>query len=229
MIGKVSGTLALRGVDHVMIDTGGVGYMVYCSDRTLMALPGLGERVALYTELLVREDLLQLFGFATLAEKEWHRLLTSVQGIGAKGAMAILGTLGPEGIGRAISLGDVSAVKAAPGVGPKTAQRVILELKDKAHGVMALGAGGAEPAMVPGMPGTPPAEDPPAAPPHAAAMASGASRQAGARADALSALVNLGYAHGDAASAIAAAEAEGGDQDEAALIRAALRQLAPKG
>ena len=131
MIGKISGRLELRNADHVLIDTGGVGYLVYCSERTMAALPGVGEAVALYTELLVREDLLQLFGFLTLAEKEWHRLLTSVQGIGAKVALAILGTLGPEGIARAIALGDAGAVKAAPGVGPKTAQRVILGRKGR--------------------------------------------------------------------------------------------------
>ncbi len=226
MIGKISGRLELRGPDHVLIDTGGVGYIVYCSDRTLAALPSVGEAVALYTELLVREDLLQLFGFLTLAEKEWHRLLTSVQGIGAKVAMAILGTLGPDGVGRAISLGDVAAVKAAPGVGPKTAQRVILELKDKAPAVMALGAHGAAPVMAGSVPDVslidPAPQAAPPAPPPAAAND---------RADALSALTNLGYAHGEAATAIAQAEAEaeGGEITSAALIRAALRKLAPKG
>lgn len=224
MIGKISGRLELRGPDHVLIDTGGVGYIVYCSDRTLAALPGVGEAVALYTEVLVREDLLQLFGFLTLAEKEWHRLLTSVQGIGAKVAMAILGTLGPDGVGRAISLGDVAAVKAAPGVGPKTAQRVILELKDKAPTVMALGAHGAAPVMAGSVPDVSVIDPAPQAAPPPPAAASD-------RADALSALANLGYAHGEAATAIAQAEAEadGGEITSAALIRAALRKLAPKG
>merc|ERR1711969_111770 len=105
----------------------------------MMALPGPNEAVALYTDLVVREDLLQLYGFPTLLEKEWHRLLVSVQGIGAKASLAMLGTLGPEGVSRAIALGDWNAVKAAPGVGPKIAQRVVNELKDKAPGVMALG------------------------------------------------------------------------------------------
>ena len=139
MIGKISGRLEYRTADHVLIDVRGVGYIVYLSDRTMAALPAVGEAVALFTELLVREDNLQLFGFTTLLEKEWHRLLMSVQGIGAKASMAILGTLGAEGVGRAIALGDVTAMKAAKGVGPKTAQRVVLELKDKAPAVMALG------------------------------------------------------------------------------------------
>ncbi|MEM8788866.1 MAG: Holliday junction branch migration protein RuvA [Pseudomonadota bacterium] len=225
MIGKIAGRLEMRGADHVLIDTGGVGYVVYCSDRTLAAMPALGATVALYTELLVREDLLQLFGFLTPAEKEWHRLLTSVQGIGAKGALALLGTLGADGVARAISLGDISAVRAAPGIGPKTAQRVVLELKDKAAGIMALGAAGAQTAMVSGAPETPRAG--PAAPPDPAAMAPRAAPDAAARADALSALANLGYPPGEAATALAAAEADGA-QATADLIRTALKHLAPK-
>ena len=115
MIGRIAGRIDYRAADHVLIDVRGVGYLVYCSDRTLAALPGAGEHVALYTDLLVREDLLQLYGFTSLVEKEWHRLLMSVQGIGAKASLAILGTLGPDGVGRAIALGDVNAVKAAKG------------------------------------------------------------------------------------------------------------------
>ena len=139
MIGKISGRVDYRSTDHVLIDVRGVGYVVYCSDRTMAALPSNGDAVTLYTDLLVREDLLQLFGFTSLLEKEWHRLLMSVQGIGAKASLAILGALGAEGVGRAVTLGDVTAIKAAKGVGPKTAQRVVIELKDKAPGVMALG------------------------------------------------------------------------------------------
>ena len=131
MIGKLSGRVDYCSSDHVMLDVRGVGYMVYCSDHTLAALPQAGEAVALYTDLLVREDLLQLFGFTSLVEKEWHRLLMSVQGIGAKASLSILGALGPDGVSRAIALGDWSALKAAKGVGPKTAQRVVIELKDK--------------------------------------------------------------------------------------------------
>lgn len=234
MIGKITGTLDFRGTDHVLIDVGGVGYIVHCSDRTLMAMPGRGERVSLYTELLVREDLLQLFGFTTLLEKEWHRLLLSVQGIGAKAAMAILGTLGPEGVGRAIALQDWAAVKAAPGVGPKIAQRVVNELKDKAPTVMAMGADlGSVLEGVPADdgPDAPARSDAPVAKAKAAGSSAGASRAA-AQADALSALLNLGYGQGDAASAVARAAAEtpeGETPDEAALIRAALKLLAPKG
>ncbi len=142
MIGRLAGRIDYRASDHVLIDVRGVGYLVYCSDRTLAALPSVGEHVALYTDLLVREDNLQLFGFTTLVEKEWHRLLMSIQGVGAKASLAILGALGPDGVGRAIALGDWNAVKAARGIGPKTAQRVVLELKDKAPAVMAMGHGG---------------------------------------------------------------------------------------
>jgi Holliday junction DNA helicase RuvA len=211
MIGKVSGRLDYRGADHVLIDTGGVGYIVHCSERTLAAMPGPGEAVALYTDLLVREDLMQLFGFRTLAEREWHRLLMTVQGVGAKAALAILGALGTEGLARALAVGDATAIRAAPGVGPKIAQRVVLELKSKAPAVMAMGAGGAAP-VAGGRAALSPA-------------VIEASGDAGVRADALSALVNLGYGPGEAAAAVAEAEAE----DAPGLIRAALRLLAPKG
>lgn len=230
MIGKVSGRLDWRGADHVLIDVRGVGYIVYVNDRTLAALPPVGEPVALFTDLVVREDLLQLFGFPTMLEKEWHKLLTTVQGVGAKAAMAILGTLGPEGVSRAITLGDARAVQSAPGVGPKLAQRVILELKSKAPGVMAAGVGLSARAE---------AEDtgdavidraPMPAPKRPVAAADSAARQrAGFTADALSALINLGYAHGDAAQAVATIAAEDASADTAGLIRRALKLLAPKG
>jgi holliday junction DNA helicase RuvA len=139
MIGKLTGRVDYKAADHVLLDVGGVGYTVHCSDRTLAALPGAGQVAALYTELLVREDLLQLFGFLTPYDREWHRLLITVQGVGSKASMAILGTLGAEGVARAIAIGDWGAVKAAPGIGPKLAQRVVNELKDKAPGIMALG------------------------------------------------------------------------------------------
>lgn len=230
MIGKITGTLDYRGPDHVLIDVGGVGYIVYCSDRTLMALPSRGDPVALFTELLVREDLLQLFGFTTLMEKEWHRLLLSVQGIGAKAAMAILGTLGPDGVGRAIALQDWAAVKAAPGVGPKIAQRVVNELKDKAPSIMAMGAdAGALDEVLEGIPAQ-------ATTALASAKTAPAPRSGGAAAQAaaLSALLNLGYGQGDAAGAVARAAADAeADPDtpptESDLIRAALKLLAPKG
>ena len=145
MIGRIAGRIEYKGDDHVLIDVKGVGYVVYCSDRTLAALPRAGEAAALWTDLLVREDLLQLFGFPTLVEKEWHRLLMGVQGVGAKASLAILGTLGADGVSRAIALGDWGAVKAAKGIGPKTAQRVVNELRDKAPTVMAMGEQAAAP------------------------------------------------------------------------------------
>lgn len=224
MIGKLSGRLDYRASDHIMITVGGVGYLVYCSDRTLSAMPRVGEAVSLYTDLLVREDLLQLFGFLTLVEKEWHRLLMSVQGIGAKASLAILGALGPDGVSRAIALGDWNAVKAAKGVGPKIAQRVVLDLKDKAPQVMAMGQGVAEalgevPAAVIDH------DDTTGAPAPRVQAASNPSAQA----DALSALGNLGYNPSEAAGAVAQAASEDEAADAPGLIRAALKLLAPKG
>lgn len=223
MIGRLAGRIDMRGPDHVLIDVRGVGYVVFVSDRTLMALPGVGEAAALYTDLIVREDLLQLYGFPTLVEKEWFRLLTSVQGVGAKGALAILGALGADGLSRAIALGDQASVKAAKGIGPKTAQRIVLELKDKAPAVMAMG--GAAPAtasddevLEPVVPAKP-----------YAAKTAAAAPTASAQAEALSALGNLGYAPSEAAAAVAEAAGELPDADTPALIRAALKKLAPKG
>ena len=219
MIGRLSGVLAMRGDGHVLIDVRGVGYVVWVSDRVLAGLPGVGEAVALYTDLMVREDLLQLFGFPTLVEKEWHRLLLSVQGIGAKASLAILGALGPDGVGRAIALGDWSSIAKAKGVGPKTAQRVVNELKDKAPTVMALGGGAAAAPEGDALIEAPVRPVRPAPPSGAGA----------AQAEALSALANLGYAPGEAAGAVA--EASGADPEAGtpALIRAALKLLAPKG
>jgi Holliday junction DNA helicase RuvA len=224
MIGRISGRLDWRGPDHVLIDVRGVGYIVYVSDRTLAGMPGVGEAVSLYTDLLVREDLLQLFGFPTMLEKEWHKLLMTVQGVGAKASMAILGTLGAEGVGRAISLSDARSVQAAPGVGPKLAQRVILELKAKAPGVMAAGVGlaakaGAEDVVI---------EEAAPVARKAVRIDEAASRRAAASADALSALVNLGYGQGDAAQAVATVAGDMAEADAAAVIRAALKVLAPK-
>ncbi len=228
MIGKISGRLEYRTADHVLIDVRGVGYIVYVSERTLMELPANGEAVALYTEMLVREDNMQLFGFTSLLEKEWHRLLISVQGIGAKASLAILGTLGPDGVGRAIALGDIPAIKSAKGIGPKTAQRVVHELKDKAPAVMALGGSLSEAqgeAPVPVDDVIEPAAKPAPATKAPAAPAAGAAAQA----EALSALSNLGYGPGDAAAAVAEASGHDPDLDTAGLIRAALQLLAPKG
>ncbi|WP_299699071.1 Holliday junction branch migration protein RuvA [uncultured Tateyamaria sp.] len=219
MIGKLSGRIDYKAGDHILIDVRGVGYIVYCSDRTLAALPPVGQACALFTDLVVREDLMQLFGFPTLAEKEWHRLLMSVQGVGAKASLAILGTLGTDGTSRAIALGDWNAVKAAKGIGPKIAQRIVLDLKDKAPSVMAMGGTVAEATgdavaeaaaeVIEPMPAS--------APPSSA------------QADALSALGNLGYGPSDAAAAVAQAAGEDLGADTPALIRAALKLLAPKG
>ncbi len=224
MIGKLSGRLDWRGSDQVLIDVRGVGYIVHVNDRTLAALPGVGEAVSLYTDLLVREDLLQLFGFATLLDKEWHKLLTTVQGVGAKAAMAIMGTLGADGVARALTLGDQRAIQAAPGVGPKLAQRIILELKSKAPSVMAMGANLVVTAQADDSvlePVTPMA-------PRKTTAPSAAQNRAAFTADALSALLNLGYTQGDAASAISTIAADQPEADTAGLIRAALKLLAPK-
>ena len=226
MIGKLSGRIEYKSDDHLLLDVRGVGYIVFCSDRTLMALPGAGEFTALYTDMVVREDLMQLFGFLTLVEKEWHRLLLSVQGVGAKASLAILGTLGPDGVSKAIALGDWTSVKAAKGIGPKTAQRVVNELKDKAPKVMAMA--GSAPAAMEQPTDADTVLEPVAAATSDAASAAIAGNPA-AQAEALSALTNLGYGPGEAASAVAQAMANGSDGETAALIRAALKLLAPKG
>ena len=223
MIGRLTGRLDYRADDHVLIDVRGVGYLVYVSDRTMAGLPAAGEAVSLYTDMVVREDLMQLFGFPSLIEKEWHRLLMSVQGVGAKASLAILGTLGADGVGRAIALGDWGAVKAAKGIGPKIAQRVVLDLKDKAPSVMAMGATAGE--VLGGAVDVVDAGDVVTTAPKPA----GSNSSASAQADALSALSNLGYGPSEAASAVAEAGGANPDADEAALIRAALKLLAPKG
>ena len=224
MIGKLSGRIDYRASDHILLDVRGVGYIVHVSERTLMALPGPGGMAALYTELLVREDLLQLFGFQSLIEKEWHRLLMSVQGVGAKAALAILGTLGPDGVARAIAIGDAAAMRKAQGVGPKLAQRVVLELKDKAPTVMALG--GAAPDLDSEGMVIEPDSPPPAAAPAPVAKPSARRQAQQAQAEALSALTNLGYGPSEAAQAVATAAEH--ESETPSLIRAALKLLAPK-
>ena len=252
MIGKLSGVLEYRADDHVLLDVRGVGYIVFCSDRTLASLPAVGTVLALYTDLIVREDLLQLFGFTSLQEKEWHRLLMSVQGVGAKASLTILSTLGPEGVSRAIALGDWNAVKSARGIGPKTAQRVVNELKDKAPKVMAMGgtlglalgtqnaepgvgegvgedanhvAGADDEAVVEGALSAGGAKGSA----KVSAAASTAASRVSAQSDALSALSNLGYAPGEAAGAVAEAAGAAPEAETSVLIRAALKLLAPKG
>ncbi len=221
MIGRLSGRVGYIAPDHVLIDVGGVGYVVHVSERTRLSLPAPGEPVALHTDLLVREDLLQLYGFPTALEKEWHRLLTTVQGIGAKASLAILGALGPEGVSRAIALGDAAAIRAAPGVGPKIAQRVVNELKEKAPGLMALGVREA--------PAAPPAAAPEGAAPAIPAAAPAPKADASAQAEAMSALGNLGYGPAEASRAVAEAAGADPGAETPALIRAALKTLAPKG
>lgn len=130
MIGKLSGIVDWVAQDHVLLDVQGVGYIVYCSVLNLQKMT-VGEPVNLYTDMIVREDLLQLYGFNNIEEKEWHRLLMSVQGVGAKAALAIAGAIGVANIERAIALEDTGAIRKAPGVGPKLALRIIRELSGK--------------------------------------------------------------------------------------------------
>jgi Holliday junction DNA helicase RuvA len=228
MIGSLKGRIEYRGSDHVLIDVSGVGYIVYCSDKTLSFLPRDGEFVTLFTEMVVREDLLKLFGFLTFAEKEWHRLLCSVQGVGAKGALAIQGILNVDALSRAILLSDWVTIKSAPGVGPKIAQRIVNELKEKAPKVMAMGS-----------------IKPKTASENSESIDNSDKYSSDiglsdreifeneglreVQADALSALINLGYSQGDAASAISRVEIDNGNLDTQILIRDALRLLAPKG
>lgn len=225
MIGALRGRLIAKGRDWVMIDTGtaagGVGYTVTCAERTVATLPAIGQPVMLYTAMLVREDLLQLLGFPSVLEKELYGVLTSVQGVGAKAALALLGGLGPDALRRAIAMGDVSAIRRAQGVGPKLAQRIVNELKGKAAEMMALGGEAPPP---PPMPEDGAVIDPaPPVPPVGLAQAAPAT----ASADALSALMNLGYPAETAAQAIAEATSDAPAEGDATagLIRAALRRL----
>ena len=132
MIGKISGIVDLIDKDTVLVDVGGLGYMVNISLNTKNRLPQVGEKIALYTEMMVREDSIQLIGFSTALEKEWFRLLISVQGVGAKAALAILGVVSLNQLSRSIVLGNPELITSAPGVGPKIAKRIILELAQKA-------------------------------------------------------------------------------------------------
>jgi Holliday junction DNA helicase RuvA len=232
MIGKITGLVDYIADDHVLIETGGVGYILYCAPGTLMGLPQPGKVASLYTELVVREDLLQLLGFRTVAEREWHRLLTTVQGVGAKASLSILGALGPDGVSRAIALGDATAVRRAPGVGPKLAARIVNELADKAPAVMALGARANREAAPQGGPPPTEAEEGTPAKPKRRATAPPAPQPepaealaAEATADALSALVNLGYDRSEAARAVAEAAQAETEPSTAGLIKAALRLL----
>ena len=231
MIGRLHGKIEYRSDDHLLLDVHGVGYIIYCSERTLRSLPAIGEFTLLYTDLLVREDILQLFGFTSIVEKEWHRLLMTVQGIGAKAALAIMGALGEDGLSRAISIGDWAAVKQAKGIGPKTAQRVINELKEKAPQVMAMATivgqsfGDTKSSSLND-------RDDNTKLNFEAEIAdttdsSSIERQKN-QAEALSALKNLGYSPSEAANAIALASDIEDASSTPDLIKKALKLLSPK-
>ena len=197
MIAKLTGRLDESGADWAVIDVGGVGYLVHCSAKTLGALGVRGDEVTVFTDLQVSENDMRLLGFAAGGERDWFRLLTQVQGVGSKVALAILSALSPEELQRACAAGDAAQVARAQGVGPKLAGRIVNELKDKA-GVL---PGGGSPA---------------------APMPTG-----GASADAVSALQNLGFKPAVAASAVAHAQAElgeGAGLNE--LVRVALKRAA---
>ena len=198
MIAHLKGRLDSTGIDHAVIDVGGVGYLVGASARTLSVIGSVGEAAMLHTEMLVSEDSIRLVGFASADERDWFRLLTGVQGVGSRVALAILSALEPADLMRAIASGDKAMVARANGVGPKLAQRIVMELKDKVGGiVLAPGSGG------------------------------GAAATVGAGADAVSALLNLGFRPAEASAAGASAEEElGASASLDALVRLALRKAA---
>ncbi len=199
MIARLSGILAEAAEDHAVIDVGGVGYLIFCSARTLSRLPAIGEAVQVVVETHVREDHIHLYGFIDAAERSWFRLLTTVQGVGARVALAILSVLTADELVQAIAAQDKAAVSRANGVGAKLAGRIVLELRDKVGG-MALGSVAALPEQ---------------------------GRVAASGEEAVSALVNLGYSRTDAFTAIARAGQRLGENaalDE--LIRVGLQDMA---
>ena len=203
MIGKLKGVIDEIDEDHCVVDVQGVGYVAYCSSRTLAALPSPGEAVTLFIETYVREDQFRLFGFLTALEREWFRLLQSVQGVGSKVALAVLSTLTPGELANAIALQDKTAVSRAPGVGPKVAVRIMTELRNKAPAFAGEAAAsiGLKQELGEGVASAPVS-------------------------DAVSALTNLGYSRDQAANAIAAALKNGGEgADSAKLIRLGLKEL----
>jgi Holliday junction DNA helicase RuvA len=203
MIGKLTGTIDSVGEDFLILDVHGVGYLVHCSARTLQNLPAAGQTVALAIETYVREDQIRLFGFFSATEREWFRLLQTVQGVGAKVALAILSTLKPADLATAIAMRDKASITRTPGVGPKVAERIVTELKDKTPALAAV-----DPAVVK-LTGA--VED---------------NRAPRPVADAISALVNLGYGQPQATAAVAAAAREAGEDAETArLIRLGLKEL----
>jgi holliday junction DNA helicase RuvA len=208
MIGKLKGKVDAVGESHLVIDVNGVGYEVQASSRTLRNLKP-GDDVSLTIDTHVREDAIRLFGFQSEFERSWFRTLQTIQGVGAKVALSVLGVLSPQDLANAVSLGNWAAIEEAPGVGKKLAQRIVLELKDKAPGLSL----GAHP-IVSG---------------HADGAASGAAVPPAslAFAEALSALTNLGYNPAQANTAVAAAAKELGDKaDTASLIKRGLKELA---
>lgn len=203
MIGKLKGTIEEIGEDHVLVDVHGVCYVAFCSARTLSKLGSAGEACILFIETYVREDQFKLFGFMTVLEREWFNLLQSVQGVGAKVALAVLSTLTPPELANAIALQDRTAVSRAPGVGPKVAMRIVTELKNKAP------AYAGEAINI------------------ALKQEIGEGLASAPVADAVSALTNLGYSRDQAANAVAAAMKTAGEgADSAKLIRLGLKELA---
>jgi Holliday junction DNA helicase RuvA len=196
MIARLTGILAETTADHAVLDVHGVGYLVQASTRTLTAIGDVGGNVMLFTEMQVREDAITLFGFGSAAERDWFRLLTGVQGVGGRVALAILSVLDPAELTRAIAGGDKAMISRAQGVGPKLAQRIAMELKDKVGGLT----------LTPG-------------------KALNAAPASNAQADALSALANLGFRPAEANTAVNAAIDELGDGASLdALVRLALRK-----
>lgn len=203
MIGKLKGIVDSYGDDYVILDVGGVGYQVQCGARTLQALPSPGEAAVLSIETYVREDQIRLFGFRNDTEREWFRLLQTVQGVGARVALSVLGTLSPSDLANAIALRDKAAVSRSPGVGAKVAERIVTELKDKAPALADV-----DPAVV------------------KLSDALDDNRAPQPVSDAISALVNLGYSQPQAAAAIASASRSAGDDAATAtLIRLGLKEL----
>lgn len=201
MIAKLTGKLDSTGDGWAVVDVGGVGYLVHCATRTLAALPCAGQPVMLLIETVVREDAFLLYGFEDARSREWFRLLQTAQNVGARVALAVLSTLSPDELANAIAAGDRNALTRTPGVGPKVADRLITELKDKAAGM----AGFA-------LPGAP--------------LGFAADAAQGPAGDAVSALVNLGYAQAEAFAAVArAAEKQGPGSKVEALIRIGLQEL----
>lgn len=204
MIGKLKGTIDSYSDDTLILDVHGVGYLVHCSSRTLQSLPAVGEAATLFIETVVREDMIRLFGFASALEQDWFNILLSVQGVGQKVALAILSMLKPGELANAIAMKDKAAIARTSGVGPKLAERICVELKDKAPAFGTLDAGTVK---------------------LAGDLEEG--RIKGPVKDAISALVNLGYGQPQAAAAIAAAANALGDAAETgALIRQGLKELA---